>query len=57
MATITLPTGTTPVHRAAIRPSATVRRRRAELWNLGATVAVWTTCLYVVALWVAGEGV
>ncbi|OJU42245.1 MAG: oxidoreductase [Microbacterium sp. 69-10] len=57
MATITLPIGTPRAHSAAIRPSAAVRRRRAELWNLGATVAVWTTCLYVVALWVAGGGV
>ena len=57
MATITLPTGATAVHSAAIRPSAAVRRRRAELWSLGATVAVWATCLYVVALWVAGGGV
>ena len=56
MATITLPTGT-PAHRSGMRPSAAVRRRRAELWSLGATVAVWATCLYVVALWVAGGGV
>jgi predicted ferric reductase len=53
MAAIALP-------REAIRRDArdrASRRRRTDAWNLGASVVVWGTCLYVAALWVSGGGI
>lgn len=49
MSTITLPQA----------PAAGVRSRagRNAAWNLGAVVAVWSTSLFVAALWVGGGGV
>ncbi|MDN3496790.1 ferric reductase-like transmembrane domain-containing protein [Planococcus sp. APC 4015] len=39
-------------------PSAQVaRRRRAFAWNLGAMLAIWSTSLFVVWLWVLGGGI
>lgn len=33
------------------------RRRRAQAWNIAATLAIWVTSLFAVWLWVAGGGV
>jgi predicted ferric reductase len=51
MATITLP------HEASRHDARRASRRRADAWNLAATVVVWATCLYVAALWVSGGGI
>ena len=49
MTTITLPQAPTIGARS--------RTRRNDAWNLGAVVVVWSTSLFVVALWVGGGGV
>lgn len=47
---------------AILTPPATAvhaasRARRRDAWNLGAVVVVWSTSLFVAALWVVGGGV
>ncbi len=44
-----------PPHRA--RSASRVSARADAAWRLGAITVVWATCLYVLALWIAGGGV
>ncbi|MFE6735004.1 ferric reductase-like transmembrane domain-containing protein [Microbacterium sp. NPDC057650] len=59
MATVHSPVqrGATGIRHAPGTGTAPTGTRRTDVWNLGAVIVVWATCLFVAALWVDGGGV